>query len=1114
MKKFSKTQTLIIGSLSCLSAATLVPLAVPHGTEGLVSAFSMTAEESPKRGHKPGIENHYSFVSKDETMDDGSGKSIEHVCAGRELMHRQHVDVPYISRNDAGELAVFAVNGSQVRNLDDVCVRLAPDSFGGVEKSRVVVPDDPEWSFLGTPGSIVWNAPGEDNLEHRPIWPGMGAFDPTHEYSVPTDFVGNSVDLTLEDFKGPGQMVAYSLYGSSQKPTVLLSSTNHRTRSLEVGGHGHMNWAFSKPGIYELTFVVRGRHFNGETEESKPYKVYWLVGSDEDVQLAAGTTKGLSPIGTSAEAVREKMKLPAPSTEREFDQPDTVTDTPNELNRPQLDKLLGDSGPGSSLSFMKDATIPAGRTGTMEIFFEEEYWRYAAKVAVDGKPAKSNKVVVEVPDSQLRCIQDGDEHLKSFVNHSGSRAAWMSAAEPTDTAAALQWDFTGIDFSQFSAGGITVDVETGDAPTDGQVAFGFSTKDGFVPVLQPGLPVSRPMNLLEPKVYKPQMMFSHPGLYKISYSLKSKEGETYKSGGPGVWYVVGNEAINRWRSTIGADMPKLDENPACSGPKIRGVNPRTAPLNPEYAPADSPTDTAAPVEPNPGGGEQPQPVVPGETTPAEPSQPSKPAPTEKFVPSNDIERELLQRWAEGVPVHVVRSGHMDLAVQPHAEGGFETMLRSDENPGKKEFYRSGEFAFRVPSSATVPGNTPLVKVLPEVEGAFYLPQTQQAGIPWVGFSNTEIDHAQIPDTMSVRISDFEGPGRFIAGHLENMGNKWVPGLDSSDQSQQLSYSAGSHDHLFEFFTKEGLYTITFQYEWTDASGKKQSLPLTTSWLVGDSYVDAGSRIVHALGGTVPGPGTEPVTDTTTSPSPEETTEETTPAVPPVPHNPEPVPTEPKKAGEKEQSFVEKVGTLNNSLFELNKQLARADKVIMGYGMDNTLKPPAGGTNQAAPAPSQRGAQHSDAHSAGAPASAPGAMGGATSGASGGSGASRAAQVQAAPIAGNQGGSGSQGSGGGAAVIPLASAGESEETTIAAPADSSETPQPEAAVETSEAAETSQPAAMTPPAAGEPAINAQVQTTAEGEAAGSWLRGLLLGVGAMSLIVAAGVFIASSRINKN
>jgi surface-anchored protein len=129
-------------------------------------------------------------------------------------------------------------------------------------------PADAIWDFLGAQaGDPVWIFP--ETYSTTTPWPGVGAYfnnagdfasyfeaDPRINATAPW------IKMQLSDVRGPdgGE---FSLYQSDiAGPKVFMSSANgiglEDTAWIPNLDHIHYNWAFSKPGLYQIDFVASG----------------------------------------------------------------------------------------------------------------------------------------------------------------------------------------------------------------------------------------------------------------------------------------------------------------------------------------------------------------------------------------------------------------------------------------------------------------------------------------------------------------------------------------------------------------------------------------------------------------------------------------------------------------------------------------------------------------------------------------------------------------------------------------------------------------------------------------------------------------------------------------
>lgn len=157
-------------------------------------------------------------------------------------------------------------------HAEDACIGGVPDVSGEFEPDAilVVVPDHvmtilsggSSWAFTGTTaGSPIWILPqhhGADGHGHEDEdMPFLGIG--TEE--IPSGlFVGNQVSLTLGSISGPGH---FSLWQTDPfgEPIVYMSSFDPASANvlvLPVGLHGHYNWGFTEPGLYQIELIASG----------------------------------------------------------------------------------------------------------------------------------------------------------------------------------------------------------------------------------------------------------------------------------------------------------------------------------------------------------------------------------------------------------------------------------------------------------------------------------------------------------------------------------------------------------------------------------------------------------------------------------------------------------------------------------------------------------------------------------------------------------------------------------------------------------------------------------------------------------------------------------------
>lgn len=347
--------------------------------------------------HNPGDPGHSVELGK-----------IDHPCAGRKLLYHSHNDALYGTyKND--KLTVMAVDGQQVTDQEKVCFRLAPDADAdGNDVSTLTVPEDGSLDFLGEPGSTVWAAPQSADWTDswRPIWSGLGAFDPAHEAGdIPDNFVDDVMHFDLVEMDGPGDI---NVFFSSRvgEPERLFSSSDEdmRTITYDVGGHGHFTWTFSQPGIYKMTWQGRAELKGGGVERSEPVTQYWLVGDDTTVGLPEGTTTDLRTPNTTEETTTASPTTSAKPSPKPAPQPTSST-----TSQPTSTTAPTPTSTGSAAAADKRKLIEAGH---MDMALVAEGSSIGAVLIDDSDPhnqakRESGSFIFAVPDAARKTLPEG-----------------------------------------------------------------------------------------------------------------------------------------------------------------------------------------------------------------------------------------------------------------------------------------------------------------------------------------------------------------------------------------------------------------------------------------------------------------------------------------------------------------------------------------------------------------------------------------------------------------------------------------------------------------------------------------------------------------------------------
>ncbi len=169
-------------------------------------------------------------------------------------------------RDDTGDEPVW-------RDPENVVFKLGSNSI-------IPMPNDSTYSFIGEkPGTKLYVIPQTQNPDVP--WLGWN----TQEGGVLNE-LDRGANLSLDGVSGPGKLHVY-LENGNNNPQQLWDSTKGYPQNswIEANAHTHVNWVFSKPGIYHVKLTFSGKLKNGRAV-SDTRVLNFAVGDKTDAQAA------------------------------------------------------------------------------------------------------------------------------------------------------------------------------------------------------------------------------------------------------------------------------------------------------------------------------------------------------------------------------------------------------------------------------------------------------------------------------------------------------------------------------------------------------------------------------------------------------------------------------------------------------------------------------------------------------------------------------------------------------------------------------------------------------------------------------------------------------------
>lgn len=219
-----------------------------------------------------------------------AGLSLTQALAAPTIFSRGHTDVGIAFEGGAFDLHVHAEEFDLEAEPGAAVLRVLPTAEN-------VIPSNPAFSFLGSSGNPVWILPQDSGDAETAgiLFLGIGS-----EEIEPGTFSGDlsmaltNVAFTPEPGSSPSANFSVYTVNSGGVPTVLMSThdgiDSADTATITPGGHTHVNWAFTQPGRYVVSFAVTGTPTGGSPVTDSASYTFVVKSSDSasDTQVQAG----------------------------------------------------------------------------------------------------------------------------------------------------------------------------------------------------------------------------------------------------------------------------------------------------------------------------------------------------------------------------------------------------------------------------------------------------------------------------------------------------------------------------------------------------------------------------------------------------------------------------------------------------------------------------------------------------------------------------------------------------------------------------------------------------------------------------------------------------------
>ena len=169
------------------------------------------------------------------------------------ILSNEHADIGIAYEDGAWDLHVHDETNDIEYEPGDAILQVGA-------AAETTISSNPLFSFLGTAGNSSWILPAVENPDL--LFLGLGAEE--IESGV---FVNDTLNIHLHGVSGPGTFAAFTFDSITGSPLVAMNSGDGLTANdifvLPTGGHTHVNWAFSAPGTYTVSFEASGTLVDG-----------------------------------------------------------------------------------------------------------------------------------------------------------------------------------------------------------------------------------------------------------------------------------------------------------------------------------------------------------------------------------------------------------------------------------------------------------------------------------------------------------------------------------------------------------------------------------------------------------------------------------------------------------------------------------------------------------------------------------------------------------------------------------------------------------------------------------------------------------------------------------
>jgi surface-anchored protein len=184
----------------------------------------------------------------------------------------------------------------------------------------------------------------------------------------------------------------------------------------------------------------------------------------------------------------------------------------------------------------------------------------------------------------------------------------------------------------------------------------------------------------------------------------------------------------------------------------------------------------------------------------------------------------------------VERGHVDALAPRLVDGGLRVHVKDGSVVGTVTWREPADVEFKVTNAARVAlPDAPALSFLGAAGGQIHLlPQQEQPGILWIGWSTEELKPADVTGPVTWTLTSVTGPGPFGLFTTGSFGAHSVIFNSTDGLPDTHSVALGTHAHANWAFGKPGRYRLDFTVSATKSDGNTVRDTESYTFVVGDA----------------------------------------------------------------------------------------------------------------------------------------------------------------------------------------------------------------------------------------------------------------------------------------